>query len=77
MTMAGTAQRRDRWGQYRGPTAATLARAGRLCAREDLTLEQIAARLGITRRTLFRWRQHPTCAAAGEAALAARDEPRG
>ena len=71
--MRDTPQRRDRWGQFRPPTAATLARAGRLLARDDLTLEQIAARLHIGRKTLWRWRQEPACEAAYAAALRARD----
>jgi hypothetical protein len=71
---AATDQKRDRWGQFRGPTAATLARAGHLCARQDLTLERIAARLGVTRRTLFRWRETDEFAAAYDAAVRARDD---
>ncbi len=32
-------------------------------SRERLTLEQIARRVGVTRRTLFRWQQQPAFAA--------------
>jgi AcrR family transcriptional regulator len=74
--MRDTTQRRDRWGQFAPTRPATLARAARLCARPDLTLEQIAARLGVTRRTLFRWRGTDEFERAYDAALRARDGAR-
>jgi hypothetical protein len=72
---AATGQRRDRWGQFRGPTAATLARAGRVyAAHEDEPLERIARRLHVGRKTLFRWRAHPSFVAAYDAAVRARGD---
>lgn len=40
------------------------ARAAVLLAEDDLSNEQIARRVGVSRRTLTTWKQHPTFAAA-------------
>ena len=42
-----------------GPTVAQLARAAALLSEDRLTDAQIAARLGVSRRTLARWKGHP------------------
>lgn len=44
---------------WRGPTTAQVIRAAVLCDLDDQTDEEIAARLGVCRRTLARWKLRP------------------
>jgi len=48
----------------RGPSPARLALAAKLCYADELTDEAIARRLGISRRTLARWKHRPEFQAA-------------
>ena len=53
-----------------GPTPGQVGQAAALCFRDEASDAQIAQRLGITRRTLARWK-HRADFAAAHAALAA------
>lgn len=46
-------------GTFRGPTVEQLARAAAYCHEDRERDEEIARRLGVTRRTLARWKHHP------------------
>jgi transposase len=48
----------------RGPSLGRLRLAAKLCYVDELTDEAIARRLGISRRTLARWKQRPEFQAA-------------
>ena len=50
-----------------GPTPEQLGRAAALCYEDAERDERIAARLGIARRTLARWKRRPEFAAASHA----------
>ncbi len=43
-------------GRFKGPKTAALQRAVELCRADELTDEQIACELGVSRRTLARWK---------------------
>jgi transcriptional regulator with XRE-family HTH domain len=47
-----------------GPSLGRLRLAAQLCLADELTDEEIARRLGISRRTLARWKQRPEFQAA-------------
>jgi hypothetical protein len=68
-------------GRRRGPKPVDLLRAAALVFADDLTMEAIAAELGIARCTLWRWEQRPDFQAALEAErerwLAAHPQYRG
>ena len=63
---AGDTRRRARW---RPPTPEEVGRAAALCYANAGTDEQVARRLGISRRTLARWKKRPEFVAASMAVL--------
>lgn len=63
-----TPRRRVVWN---APEAATVKKAAELCWGSGLWDYQVAAQLGITRRTLTRWRRRPEFIAEQERLLAA------
>ena len=63
---AGDTRRRARW---RPPTPEEVGRAAALCYANVGTDEQVARRLGISRRTLARWKKRPEFVAAATAVL--------
>ena len=52
-------QMRPSGGKFGGPTVEQLARAAAYCYEDVERDEEIARRLGVTRRTLARWKHHP------------------
>lgn len=45
--------------KWQGPTTEQVVRAAVLCDLDDETDEEVAARLGVCRRTLARWKLRP------------------
>ncbi|MDP9362881.1 MAG: helix-turn-helix domain-containing protein [Chloroflexota bacterium] len=60
--------------RWRPPTLEEVGRAAALCFRNEERDEAIARRLGVSRRTLVRWKRRPEYAAAYHALLAFYDE---
>ncbi len=61
-------------GRFAPPSEETIAEAGRRCYWDRENDEQIARRLGISRRTLARWKHHPAFIAARAKASAEYSE---
>lgn len=74
MTPSESKTRADSWDKWRGPTVVQLGRAAAWCSIDDETDEEIAARLGVCRRTLARWKQRLEFRAASVAVLEYMDE---
>jgi hypothetical protein len=70
--MQATHQARE-GGRFAPPDEATIDEAGRRCYWDEQNDEEIARGLGVSRRTLARWKHHPAFIAARAKAAAEHD----